>query len=462
MIKFNKKIFVIILSTTLVILFFLIPISKIINFNWLFAIDPWVHMSLTKNLEPENLFWYKIQLYDKEESVHYPTFMRTYLYEFHLITWADYIAIFKYFGFITRFFLLLVILIFVRRFILKDKKNTYILPIILCLSLWHSYFWTRAWITFPENFVLILHWMLLFFTTLYLFNQKNKYLFFIMFFSSLSIYYHNPSFIVAIFALLWFTIAVLYKEKWNGLYKLLIIWILTTILSLPVFRILITEYLRQFHENIWSNMQTYWTIAKILPPFLRDYIWFSSFAIIFFSILWIFLFSKRAIQKDKIVYFMPLFFTFIWTFILTNWIRFSINVPIDRMQWYFILPIIIVSSVWLLSFIKYKNIQLKILLFFILFLLSLNTVINSSSRYKLWRWELPVTEYLKNNTNISNQKYFFDTWISFYDFQVSNYNNILTNPANLKKWDYIITYWGCPSDSNSIYKTWSIEICSVK
>lgn len=458
--RFNKNKYNIIMWF-IIALFFLIPISKIVNYNQLFAIDPWLHMSLTQNLEPEHLFWYNIALNDKEESVHYPTFMRTLLYEYHLITNTDYIQIYKYFGFVMKFFLLLVILIFIRRFVLRDKKNTYILPVIACLFLWHNYFWTRAWITFPENFVLVLHWMLLFFTTLYLHEQKNKHLFFIIFFASLSIYYHNPSFVIVMFILLWFTIALLYKQKWTGLWKLLIIWIFTILLSLPVFRILVIEYLRQLHENIWSNIQTYWTIAKILPPLLKDYIWFSSILIIIFSLLWCsYLLSHNRNKETQINYilFLPLLFLFIGVFILTNWVRFNISVPIDRMQWYFIIPLMIISSFGLIFLFRNYNSVFKLSIFSFMFILSILTINNSSWWFKLWRGEPAAGQYLISNYSPTN-KYFFATWVSFYELQFPYYNNIISDYSNLKKWDYTVFYGPCPPDKKVIYQTGSMSVC---
>ncbi len=456
MIKFNKKILLILLSTTLVMLFFLIPISKIINFNWLFAIDPWVHMSLTKNLEPEQLYWNEIKLYDNTFSTQYPSFMRTYLYEFHLITWADYISIFKYFGFITRFFLLLVILIFIRKFILTNKKNIFHLPLIVCLLLWYSYFWYRAWITFPENFVLIFHWLLLFFSTLYIYKKNNFYLFFIVFFTSISIYYHIPSFVIAALIIFWFSLVILYKERLRWFTKLLIMLVGVFILSFPVLKILISNYTAQLTENIGSNIQSYWDITRFTAPSFTDYISFSSLLIIIFSFLWLIYYAKKHTTRKKYIYMIPFFVLFLGTFILTNWTRFYINVPMDRMQWYFIFPLIILASYGFIQTLKKYNPWIKIIIVNTILMFSILTVNSSEWWFKLRKWETEITVYLAKNIS-NNKKYYFDTWISFFELQFANYKSIVTNKANLTTGDWIITY-NIYNTGNLIYESKQMRI----
>ena len=428
-----------------VALFFLIPISKIVNFNELFTIDPWYHMAMTKNMEPVQLFSNNVQLYDKIEIWHYPTFMRTLLYEFHLITNADYIQIYKYFWFIAKFFLLIVMFLFVKSiyfsyFNIKLKKSEELLFILL--ALWHSYFWTRAWITFPENFALLFHALILLFCTKFLIQNRSIYLFLIALSCSISIYYHNPSFVMVFLIALWFIVGLFIQNKKYFLRNILYILIPFIFLSLPVINILAIEYIRQFTENIGTNIQSYWDITRFIAPSLYTYIQYASEFIVLFWILWFLrLFIKKQNRQDfkYIETLFPLFFLCIGALILTNWVRFNINVPTDRMQWYFIIPIIIFAYIWLMKFMKNRTIQLKIIITFLIFIISFNVVVVSKWWFKLRKGEIQVGDYL--NTHFSpDRKYFFDEEVNYNELQFPYYKNIVSNTGNVVTWDWIITY----------------------
>ncbi len=418
----------------ILLLFFIIPIIKIWDFKYLFAMDPWHHMYFTQFVESVNFYWRELFLSDWSLVSHYPTFMRSYLYEFHLITNIDYIIIFKYFWFITRFFTVLFFILIINIFF---KNKRYLLIWLLLLLSWY-YFWFRSYITFTENFVILFHIIILYYSLLFLNKKKSIYFILSTFFVWISLYFHYPSAIIP-FIIYFSTIFIYLFKNFNKKSKIFIIYNLIIFLLISFYSIIwvIKEYIWQINNNIW-NTWGYWDLNRFTPPNLETYQHYQSDLIILFAIFWV-LFILTNLKKIWVKYF-PFLTILLLTFILSNWTRFYLNLPTDRMQWFLMIPIWITAFIWFLYIIKKNNYLHKIILSFCIIILSFNSVINSSWWFKLWHWEIPTWIYLQNNFN-NKIKYYFDKNVSFQELQFSYYNNIIIKKGSLKKWDWIISRW---------------------
>ena len=69
---------------------------------------------------------------------------------------------------------------------------------------------------------------------------------------------------------------------------------------------------------------------------------------------------------------------------------------------------------------------------------------------------MDVWEYLSINLS-SYRKYYFDTGVSFYELEFSDYNSIITNPLNLATGDWIVTY-NTYLDANLIFESKYMKI----
>lgn len=425
----NKSNIIIVL---ILLLFFSIPLIKVWDFQYLFTSDPWYHMYFTKYLEPISFYWKDLFLSDWVLSSHYPTLMRSYLYEFHIITNVDYLIIFKYFGFLTRFLLILFFILLVKLFL---KNNKYLYIWIIFLLSWY-YFWYRSYITFTENFIILFHLIILYYSILFLKSNKWKYLLLSTFFTSISLYFHYPSAIIP-FCIYFSTIVIFLFNSFNkkNIYLVIKNLILFFILSSNSLLWVIKEYIWQVKYNVWET-SWYWALNRFIPPNLDTYQNYQSEIIILFAFFWFTVLLKKI--KKYFYVFFPFFVLLLITFILSNWTRFYLNLPTDRMQSFFMIPVWVISVIWFIYIIKKFNYIQKILLFFLIFVLSLNNVINSNWWFKIWRWEIPTWEYLIENYN-NKINYYFDNSVSFQEMQFPYHDSIIIKMENLKKWDWIIT-----------------------
>ncbi len=427
----------------IIFIFFLIWLSKVWDFQYLYTIDPWHHMYYTQHVEPLSFFWRNIEVADWVLTTHYPTFMRSFLYEFHLVTGIDYISIFKYFGFLTRFlvaiFFLKILYVFV-----GERKYTYLWLLLLFSGYYFSY---RINITFTENFVILFQSLILLCSLYFLNTNKKKYLFLTTFFTVVSLYYHYPSAVIPIsiysstlfiFLIKNFNVKTIIQIWWNILVFLLLwfhslIWVYY-------------EYQKQYDLNIWETWWYWWWTNRFIAPSLIDYQSYQSYLIILFWFFWTIFFIKK--YKYQYHNFFPFIVISLVTFILSNTTRFQLNLPTDRMQAYLMVPIWILAFIWCSYVVRNSSKSLIIVMSSLITVISFNNIINISWWFKISRWEIPTKEYLLE-TYRSDRNYFFDSYdlydpkekVVFEELEFPYYKNIIRYESSLKKWDWIISRW---------------------
>lgn len=447
---------------------FVIPIYKVLDINYVYTIDPWVHMYLTTFGETVSYYSNSIQMADELYEFHYPTLMRSTLYNLQLMIWTELLPIFKYTGFLMRALLSIIILIFSSQ-IIKDitgKKtlSTWIYIWLLWVIFSHYYFWMRSWITFTENFILVFHTLLAYFGYMVLRSDapKSWYIYTIFFFLSVSMRYHRPSFVVSAFYIWLFWLIYIYKFWIDK--KLIYSGIWSILISIPVITWLIEEYTRQFKENIWETWWYWdWDLSRFVPPWLSDYIWFSSQIVIFlllFICLLIVVKTKRLHVKDiihKYNHYIFIIFCRLFVFFLSNTTRVWLNLPLDRMQWFLMPMLLIASSISFWYIYQSKTSTIKIIMITLSVLVWLTYMNNSKPRFKLRKWEMDAWAFI-NSTYDADKNYFFDE-ISFMELNFNHPESILLSGSNLESWDYYIKYIPKNStDSNLIYATGSVWV----
>lgn len=366
--------------------------------------------------------------------------MRTLIYLINKVFNIPLIIIFKYSGFVTRIILLLSIYYYCKKFIIKSDKTLLFIPLLAFSS---YYFMYRSWITFPENYVLIFHSLTLIITTKLLSAKKDSknYLLFILLGinTAATIYFHRPSFIVTGVMNATFIFIYLYLNKFNkNSFKIIIFYILFTILiSLPVLGGLLSEYKNQISWNVGSN-SSYSSVAKNLPlykkPTVDTFIFYSSILLLTFFISGLVLLLKN-ISTTNIQLLIYVFFTFF----LSISTYFNIYLPTDRMQGFFMIPLILVSFIGLnyhvATYLKKSKILISILIVTFFYIAIIN-ISSSYGWYALSKGEINVSKYINNLINKTSDKIYIDQNINLTLLRISNPKNITTKIKNAK---YIIT-----------------------
>lgn len=432
----RKRTLYAIILLTLLLVFFSIPLIKIYGFDWLFALDPWQHLYYTIHVEPFHYYWNTLQIADGIVSTQYPTFMRSYMHIMHLVTWIDYIELYKYFWFITRLILLILILSVIQ---LISRNNIIIISSAILLA-WGYYFWYRSYLTFTENFILILQCSTLFSSMLFLSTQKRKFLLLMSFFVSVSFYFHPPSSIiwiliycVTIFSYFIKNIRIsaksVFKNIWLSILTIFIIWWFSL-------KTIIQEYINQLLYNIWTS-EWYWDLTRFIPPTLQDYYNYQSTFIIIFSLLGFLYILKYKWLKNTLYY--PLIFTFIFTFILSNWPRFNLNLPVDRMQWFLL---IYVGILWCCGIIFLYTRLSRYMRIFLLATLLVHSVwaVSSINSWNASKKEVKeLRDYLNNYAKHEEKINFCFENVGYELVEFNFPQRIIEKCENAKKNDLIIT-----------------------
>lgn len=325
----KKNYWLIIYFLTFVILF-LFLFEKVTRIPWFYAYDPWDHYLLTKNTEDIGFYSSMLHLPDSVKGMHYPTFLRSSMYILWKLSGVNLIFLFQLGGPFFSVFKILLIILIMRR-CMSYMRNVFIFfTLSLLLTNWYLVY--RAVITYPEHMVMIFLLLQVFFSVIFLKKGKYKYYFFLCFFTLITIYTHQPSFIFSITILTTTLIIYYFSDKWR-FYKNFIFLILPLvyILTYSIWTInsLIHEYIGQLNNNVWQDVATYGT-GNVRSVRISDYYLYSSTILFIFWITALINIKKFNFHKNPAI---PVMFTvFIVALILSGSLTFGFNLPIDRMM----------------------------------------------------------------------------------------------------------------------------------
>ena len=346
----RKNIYLISSLVFFCLLTFIISNNVISKNDYLYSIDPYLHLRLSNDTLKTGLIENKINSCKDEFYSEYPSILRSLIPIYSIITKIELKGIFEYGGAILTLFLFISIFIFLRRFL---KRN---LPIYLALCFSATYLIWRSFITYPESLALpLLVWIIF---SIFIFNPFLTLIFLLSYF-----YTHPPSFFIPLFFIFIF---YYYNIKKNRFKETIIYLLIIFISSIPLLKTFLykTKNYLTLHSNIidnYINIKNYEIdLSRYSILTYQDYLYYVGIPIILFGTLGliILLSNKNNLKVFSI-------FT-IFVFLLSTGFFKFFYFPYYRILSFLTIYLIILSCFYLEKFSNKKFLILLLSLFIIL------------------------------------------------------------------------------------------------
>jgi len=361
---------------------------QLTNSGYLDSVDPWTHRFFTQFAESRMLYSDTVIIHNGQMQQPYLTFMRTVIYLLTQVGQIDTYTLFFYGSLVLR--AVYILLTFACVLALTRHATTALICGVLLFT--SPYFIFRSYMTFPENIAV------LFFLGLILgfekYRNSNKAIFLILVVVSLvgGAYFHPKSLYISGFIVAGYLLYFIVNVEFRKVEYTLLSIIVSLFITLPIFPNLTSTVSAVVIDNVGDN--SIWGSfiqgdSRYLPPGVNDYIQFIGYPVIILSMLGIIRCVRDGIRRN-----IHLLFMLACTFTLSLGTHLHIYMPTDRMQAYLYIPLVLIASVYLTSYIKRANHISQFFLLILITMFALSTTIDNKPWFALWHGEIPMSEQI--------------------------------------------------------------------